>query len=1067
MSSNQRFQKILDCFNSEDDDNGKTSKNKKENLDNNNQNKNKEYTLKKKNSNIKKDSNQIESQIKYDNNIPRNSNDENILENIKINYFDNIATNTENENNELNGNNKNIDKNIEKDSLNKNNNDNNLNLQVKEISLLDSFRPKQEPNSPEFIKKESDFNYINNGIPQQNKNNFNNYNNNAIYISNNNFSETIQTKIIGNNLNKKNQKQENNLITLEDKINGNKSISNHDNNIVSLGKEIVDNFSKTSEELEKQKEEEFLMKEDFIIKTYKGQIKEEEENGKENVIDDDDEDIQNHKEINQPKFSRNIQNNIYNSETQTTMNNRIKDMSKKLFHQKENNNNDNSYNDNNNINNQNANNNAINNYTMVKEEEKYETNSAKKNIINKIYNKNSVIKKTGIKYNNIHSPSEKNLFINMNNNNSYYNSEYKDSSINSFNIISNREGVYFKKNVNKNDLKNIKKQLIYSNKNRKKEEKKIPIKKKEITSITPIKNRKLEAKQEKYTFTPLINKKSKRIWERRNKKLEENDINSNSNSNKKSKTPIHYLLNEIGIKQKEKQRQNFLTEKNNIILNANIKKINENCYDMAKNYMNKKIDKIIMKYAKDDELSFVNIVQCLCIMRIINELIKVEQINDLDINMIKAAVNKNLVNDKKKLEEREFIEQLWFMINPTSKEYINSKLFSEIIKKLFMCDNSKIKSCSEEIKDELKKYQNENKKEDIYYGISPIREKTYEKNEIWSIQKLIKSFLKLKSDLKAYKNKYYELKIEDIRNDLNESREKELKFEPDLSKSNKYVFKNPKYKDYNTRKDDLNKTATNISVSKRNNFTKIYERMMEEKKTQENILKKMREIKDQKELKKCTLRPQILKYKLKRMNKSVDITASRFNKEKKLPKTRRDGSKDNKNKFNSKRSFNEINNKNISKSKSKNKNTIVVDKKINNFAIKNRGTSNNNKNKNNVQITYQKKKIKNNKIIKSNTSNSIIDNIYVTIEIKTPNGDKKPIKIFKNQHNINEEVEKFCKENKITNENKDIIYNNALFYSEYLFGRNTYKNNFLKYNLDENFSTEYRETNTYTNNNNN
>jgi hypothetical protein len=359
----------------------------------------------------------------------------------------------------------------------------------------------------------------------------------------------------------------------------------------------------------------------------------------------------------------------------------------------------------------------------------------------------------------------------MNNNNSYYNSEYKDSSINSFNIISNREGVYFKKNVNKNDLKNIKKQLIYSSKNRKKEEKKIPIKKKEIT---PIKNRKLEAKQEKYTFTPLINKKSKRIWERRNKKLEENDISSNSNSNKKSKTPIHYLLNEIGVKQKEKQRQNFLTEKNNIILNANIKKINENCYDMAKNYMNKKIDKIIMKYAKDDELSFVNIVQCLCIMRIINELIKVEQINDLDINMIKAAVNKNLVNDKKKLEEREFIEQLWFMINPTSKEYINSKLFSEIIKKLFMCDNSKIKSCSEEIKEELKKYQNENKKEDIYNGISPIREKTYEKNEIWSIQKLIKSFLKLKSDLKAYKNKYYELIKEDIRNDLNESRDKEL-----------------------------------------------------------------------------------------------------------------------------------------------------------------------------------------------------------------------------------------------------------------------------------------------------
>ena len=96
---------------------------------------------------------------------------------------------------------------------------------------------------------------------------------------------------------------------------------------------------------------------------------------------------------------------------------------------------------------------------------------------------------------------------------------------------------------------------------------------------------------------------------------------------------------------------------------------------MYKSGMNKKIDNIIKKYVIDDELSIVNIVQCLCSMRIINELIKFGQINDLNINIIETAVKNIKERDKKKLDELNFIEQIWFIINPSLKENINCILF--------------------------------------------------------------------------------------------------------------------------------------------------------------------------------------------------------------------------------------------------------------------------------------------------------------------------------------------------------------------------------------------------------
>ena len=913
----------------------------------------------------------------------------------------------------------------------------------------------------------------------------------------------METKIEGDNLNQNQEK----LITLDNIINGNKELEH--NYSPSLGtftikeKENNDNNSKNSEEIEKQKEQEFLKNEDYKIRKMKNQNQtKEEENGKENV---EDEDIHDSGEINfnmnskfeHAKFSRNKEdNNINIPGTQTTVPNRIKDISKQLFKQNENNidndkengkkfifNDINNNNDNNINNNTNENNNNI---IISKKEENNNFNSAKKNvIIKKIYTKIPVIKKTGIKNNKLNSPPQKNININPNNN-SNYNSEIKDSSISSFNIYSskiniiNNKGIYAKKNLP--ELKNIKKKLNYTGIKQEERVRKTPIKKKQKISITPIRQRKLETV--KYSFTPLINKKSRKIWEKRNKKLEEklnsSEKGGHSNSNKKCKPKFYEILNNIGAQNKEKLNQQDLTEKNNIKLIANQKKINLNSYEMAKKRMYKKLDQIIEKYKNEENLSIVNMVQCLCCMRIINELIKIDQIKDLNLKIIKDAIKSIKNGDKKKFEELEFIQQFWLKMNPSLEEYIKVELFSEFIKILFVSEKSKIKKYSEDIEKLLlqNKINIDSSKEGIY--VAPLQNKTFETKDIWTIPKLIKSFLKLKSDLKGYKNINYELKMEKYKNDLIEDRDKELTFEPDLSKSNNYVFKNAKYKDYNTNKENLNDSYTDTSRIKKTNFNKIYERFMEEKKMKEEAIKLMREIKKEKEIKKCTLRPKINEYKPRksylnnRLNKSVDISINNNNKKISIferlyslrkiynqKKIKLDENEELGTKFNSKRSYKD-NNNNISNSKNKVIKPILAKREINNYVIKNKNLNNNiNKNVDTNKI-YLKKNTKmkmNHFNISKENDNNIIDNISVIMEIKIPNGKSKPFKVYKNQ-NINESVEEFCKNNRINKEDKKAIYNQAIYFKNNIFGRNTYESNYAKKNLEDNFLSDNVDTNT-------
>ena len=1025
MSNKKKLKNIFDIIKSEENNNyDKNIKN--------------QFSNSKENSKAILKTEEKQSPDLYSSKYSQNTKNENINENSNNNYIDDIRIYSDREifqNIESNqDNNNNLENNNSPDKNIKNNNSN----EFVEINLTHSFRPKQAPSSPQFSKTTSEFKY-NINETESNHKKINNYNNN-----NNDFSETVKTKIQGDNTNNKNHKEKENdkLIVIDYIIrdNGHKPQNEKNNK-----ENEENNTSKDSEEIEKQKEEEFLMK---INK----QVTEEE-----NVIDEDD-----NQEINISHTDSSI-----NKLTDT----KVKNMPIKLLQD---------YIKDNQAIEENNNMNKYNSKSKEKEEIKVEPCSGNNNNKKNMIYKGPIIKKTGIKNNKLNSPYKKNVVVNnLNNaNNSNYNSENKiPSTISSFNIQSNKNnliknnGVYSKKNfINQSDLNNIKKKLyedseIKQNKTEKKKPKIIKLKPR--IPVTPTKPRRTKKTESKFSFSPLINKKSKAIWEKRNIKIEENSKSPEknlNNSNKKIKIPVYELLNEIGVNQKEKLKEKYMTENEKIKSDANIKKINNNAYDMAIKGMNKKIDKIIeLLNITSEKITIVEMVQILCLLRIINALVKTEQIKDLNIKDLKLVVENRNKNDYKKSEELEFIEQLYFIINPTLEKNINCKMFTDLVKILFSSDNSKIKNISQEIKNLLDEYKidSKNNKEGIY--ISPLREEqTFENKDIWPIPKLIKSFLKLKSDKMAYKNNYFEFKREQLKNNLIEEKEKELKFHPEINKKN-FVFKNSKYDYYNNKDNtDLNKTYSNTTHTRKSDFNKLYERFMAEKKMHDKALERLRESKRIKEEKKCTLNPKITEYKPRkiylqnRLNKSVDMTYDyRINDiNKKVPiyerlyslrkiynqkKIKLDENEELENKLNSKPSFKEIKNK--SKSKNKNNNNIkpkLQKREYNEYAIKKKDLNINNK-------VYERKiqKMRNKQLNNSKeTENSIIEDIYVIMDINTPKGGKRPIKIYKNQENINDLVEHFCKKNKINDIDKKVIYNQALLYKNNIFGRNTDETNF-------------------------
>ena len=1095
----------------------------------------------------------------------KSENKENSENENKDNKDANNEINNNKNENSLNNENNTYEKIFEgKDDIDTNDNQKheNTNSLEGEEFRMNSFRPKPAPDSPKFV----------NDNENNKENEVKNENNNDCT----NFTETLATKIEGDNL-IKNSNNNNN-----DK-NNNDSIYNHSSNVISLGqlpnKDNINNESinnnknnknenifNFNDDSDRQKEEDFLLEEELKRKKYKEELEKQNENkeknieindfedGRENVVDDDENEEENaqiqylknleekkkklKKYQEEIKYNQNI--NINNNEEMNKNNsnsnrgyrenvNQIKDMPIKLLHQyiteeknksekkpivennldininnnnnninndnfnnnKNNNDNINNVNFNNNINHDNFNNdNIINNNVIQKNNNKEKSKnknkykiSKKKNSKKIVFKKKANIQKTGI--NKYSSPPKNNY------DNNYINSsKNKNQSISSFNInsnkinynknnINNTNKIYTKKYINKIDLNNIKKQLYPQ-----KIEIKPKLKKNKTSPFfkSPPRHRPKKAVDyhEKYSFTPTINPKSTKIWEKRNKNMQKNktpesfksDYNlensSMNNKNRKLTTPIGTLLYEEANYKKEKIRQMCLTEDNNIKLNANSSKMNKNSYNMVIDRVYKKINNTINKYSLNEKLSILNIVQCLSDLKIINELIKNREIIDLNIDNLKFIIQNIKERDHKKLEELDLIEQIWIKINPNMDEYINSKIFLELLQILFSSsspniNNTEINNLVNNIENILEKYdinQINNSINNNEVHISPLRDKNFNENDLWPLQKLIKIFLKFKNNIKVYKTNDYEFKKKELYNNLNEERDKELTFEPSIDSN--YVFdKNSKFNYYNNfnNKDFLNRT---ISTTKKNkyDFNKIYERFMQEKKMHEKVLEKLREIKKQKELKKYTYVPRISQHSPRNPRKSnfnlYNQNSAIMNNGKKIPVYER--------LYSMRKKYNG-NNKSIRNSMSQNfeyrERQLSRDKIINkNKKEKNNETKPKPFNISDVNIEKDGKKNK----TQNNFNNKNIIDVYITIEIKIPNGELKPLKIYKNQSNIEELINDFCTENDLNEEDKEIIINKVKQYRNTFFGNNiNEENNELKNNNTKNNEDMDTFDNTYVN----
>ena len=114
----------------------------------------------------------------------------------------------------------------------------------------------------------------------------------------------------------------------------------------------------------------------------------------------------------------------------------------------------------------------------------------------------------------------------------------------------------------------------------------------------------------------------------------------------------------------------------------------------------------------------------------------------------------------------------------------------------------------------------------------------------------------------------------------------------------------------------------------------------------------------------------------------------------------------------------------------------------------------------NINIEKDDKKNK----TQNNFNNRNIIDVYITIEIKIPNGELKPLKIYKNQSNIEELINDFCTENDLNEEDKEIIINKVKQYRNTFFGNNiNEENNELKNNNMKNNEDMDTFDNTYVN----
>jgi hypothetical protein len=494
--------------------------------------------------------------------------------------------------------------------------------------------------------------------------------------------------------------------------------------------------------------------------------------------------------------------------------------------------------------------------------------------------------------------------------------------------------------------------------------------------------------------------------------------------------------------------------------------------------------------------------------------------NQIDLAELQAMVESVKDNDIKKSEEVELIEQLWYLLNPKLEQNFNCEILS-IFLKLFFCDNYTQKELEVYIKSLLDNYKINNTEKTEEYK-SPLRNKTYDKTGIWSLHQFIKVFLNLKKNLKAYRENDYTKG--DLYYNIIKEKDKELTFEPDFEKTSKYFYKysNFQYNKDNSIIDLINKYSK--KNKQKHDFNKVYERFKAEKERHEKTLQRIREIEEEKELKMCTNVPKINKYKpptrspiknqLKENNEILN-TEEKLQKNKsfikqprykllydlrkkyeKNPKENRIDKNDildqnctfkpkitdmdimNKTFSNIKKTkkpkgFNDYVNRNRSLlEKKEHEKKLEEDKrygrgydKLQKMKIKPLNITFSNKSaskpkKNNDYINNTETKRKNRYNLENDKIENIIDNIYITMDIKVSIGVIKPLKIYnKSDKETIDNISNFCKIYRFNEETKRMLIKKALKLKYNFFGKNI-ENSRERFIMGEDLDTI---TNTYSN----
>lgn len=309
---------------------------------------------------------------------------------------------------------------------------------------------------------------------------------------------------------------------------------------------------------------------------------------------------------------------------------------------------------------------------------------------------------------------------------------------------------------------------------------------------------------DEFKFRPQINEKSKQIVkeiQRRKSKLEGDGNNTNMSSRSRSKSPIELTLYEDAVKRWQKLEKVNQNIEMNIKLNASKTKISNNSHKIAICKLEKNIDDAVKKYSKSGTVSFLNIAQVLTELKIFREILNPKS-NDGEIKKIsdlKEKIAKVRERETRKIDEINFLEQIWICLNPKNSESIKSEIFGEFMKILFSPVDSSVKEISSILKQFLQAalfLHNNNNAPLSHSGsgnnsmnssnpigpgiVSPITDKLISNQDIWPLNTLVKHFLLLKENIIAYQPTGHYSK--DLQKELMQEREY-LTFKPKLENS--------------------------------------------------------------------------------------------------------------------------------------------------------------------------------------------------------------------------------------------------------------------------------------------